>query len=398
MTRNAIPDLCRNLLLIGIFPASRLSKKSNVLGSEAKQSPAFVPKIVRWLRRFAPLKHIFPPFWIARDRERPKWGRNHEYPESGCKAIARKVAPFLLPILACHLGLVTNVQAQVFGEAARTEFFGGLGIRTFYSRINKTQLLFNGNDISDSNKPKVFVNLVPVALVYGLRPKWSLIAVAPMVTRTFERTVNSQRISETVFGPGDVTLYVKYRFYKKDAFLASRQFAAQLGVKLPTGADNSKDRFGNRLPQPLQLGSGSVDTRFALIFTEARNRLIFSGDLGYTLKTEANEFEFGDLFNYDFAAKFRLLPAKFIDGGSNHQLFLFLELNGVVGRKAKAAGHEIPDSGGHQLFVAPGLQFFLLENFLWEAGVQVPVLQNLNGTQLGTDFHFRTGVRWIVAP
>ncbi len=128
-------------------------------------------------------------------------------------------------VLGFDFWLPLNAKAQVFGEAARTEFFAGFGVRLFYGRINKTDLLINGDEISDLNAPKVFVNMVPVAVVYGAMPKLSLIAVVPTITRTFERTVNGQRVSETDFGVGDMTLFAKYRFYKKDAFLKSRQVA-----------------------------------------------------------------------------------------------------------------------------------------------------------------------------
>ena len=186
-------------------------------------------------------------------------------------------------------------------------------------------------------------NFVKVAnkVVYGALPKLSLIAIVPTISRTVERTIDGRRSSETDLGIGDITLLAKYRFYKKDAFLKSRQVALQFGLKLPTGADDSKDDQGNRLAQPLQLGTGSVDTRFTVTFTEARNRLIFSGDVGYTFKTEANDFEFGNVFNYDMAVKFRVHPAKFGESTSFRQHFIFLELNGSIGRKAKAAGNRI---------------------------------------------------------
>lgn len=301
-------------------------------------------------------------------------------------------------VLSFDLLLPLVAQAQVFGEAARTEFFGGVGFRVFYGRINKTQLLMNGEEISAPNSPKVFVNVVPVAVVYGAIPRFSFIAVFPTITRTVERPVSGQRVSDTDFGLGDIALFAKYRFFKKDYYLNSRQVAFQIGLKLPTGADDLKDEQGNRFPQPLQLSSGSVDYRFILLFTEARNRLVFTGDAGYNLKTEANKFEFGDVFNYDFAAKFRVHPSRYTDKYPVNDLYVFLEVNGIVSQKSKINGNDIDDSGGHQLFLSPGIQFFPLENILLEIGIQIPVLQDLNGTQLGTDFNFRTGLRWFIVP
>ncbi len=307
--------------------------------------------------------------------------------------------PFLF---TAAVGLIVNllpasgVQAQIFGEAARTEFFGGWGLRTFYSRISKTDLLREGNKIRSTEQPEVFINIVPFAVVYGALPKLSLLAVVPTISRSAENTVDGRRVSHSDFGLGDITLLAKYRFYKKNDFLRTRELALQAGLKLPTSADDLRDGQRVRLPQPLQLGTGSFDPKLAFIFTEARNRLIFSGDLAYTMTTEANDFEFGDLLNYDFAVKFRFHPARFSDDGPPKQHFAFIEFNGVVRRHATAGGVEIEDSGGHQIFIAPGVQLFLLQNFLFEAGLQIPVLQDLNGTQLGTDFNLRSGVRWIL--
>jgi hypothetical protein len=146
------------------------------------------------------------------------------------------------------------------------------------------------------------------------------------------------------------------------------------------------------------LGSGSVDYRFILSFSEVRNRLAFTGDLGYTLKTEADNFEFGDEFNYNFAAKVRIYPARYTDQFSARDLYGVLEVNGIMGQKFKQNGAQIRDSGGHQIFLAPGLQFLPVANFLLEVGVQIPVTEDLNGTQLGTDFNFRMGLRWFILP
>ncbi len=294
-------------------------------------------------------------------------------------------------------GLLSGeAQAQVFGQTARTEFFGGWGIRVFYSRINKTQLLIDGKAAGLPGTPEVFVNMTPVTVVYGVQPKLSLIGVFPLVSRTLERTIDQRRVSETDAGPGDIILYAKYRFYKQDRPRASRQFSAQLGVKLPTGADDRQDEQGQRFAPPLQLGTGSLDWHFVLTATEARDRWLFAGDVAYNLKTTANRFRFGDVFSYDAAVKFRLYPARFGENYTGKDLYLFLELNGLIAQKSRMAGQKLPDSGGHSIFLAPGFQFFPVRNIIFESGIQLPVWQNLNGSQLGTDFQLRSGLRWII--
>lgn len=291
-----------------------------------------------------------------------------------------------------------NAHGQVFGASARTEFFGGFGIRVFYSGISKTKLLLNGNRITNTDDSEVSVNLVPVTIVYGVSPRLSVISVLLPLRRTFKGRVNGQRVSNTISGIGDVMFLGKYRFYKKDGFLKSRQMAIHVGMKLPSGNDDLKDGEGNRFPSPLQLGSGSVDYRFILSLTEVRNRWTFTGDVGYTLKTEANNFEFGDVIDYDFAAKVRIYPAKYTDRFPARDLYGVLEVNGIMGQKSKQNNIQINDSGGHQIFLAPGLQFLPVADVLLEVGIQIPISEKLHGTQLGTDFNFRMGLRWFILP
>ena len=59
-----------------------------------------------------------------------------------------------------ELGAGSPSMAQVFGQAARTEFFGGLVVRVFYGRINNTRLRSAGEVIANHDGPNVFGNSV----------------------------------------------------------------------------------------------------------------------------------------------------------------------------------------------------------------------------------------------
>lgn len=60
-----------------------------------------------------------------------------------------------------------DVNAQSFSKTARTEFFGGLSARTFYSRIQETRMLKDGVRVFDAAVQNVFVYTAPLAMVYG---------------------------------------------------------------------------------------------------------------------------------------------------------------------------------------------------------------------------------------
>ena len=60
----------------------------------------------------------------------------------------------------------------------------------------------------------------------------------------------------------------------------------------------------------------------------------------------------------------------------------YVELNGTAAARDEITGTPDPDSGGHLLFLSPDLQWISTPWLLFEASVQFPILQNLNGTQL----------------
>ena len=51
----------------------------------------------------------------------------------------------------------------------------------------------------------------------------------------------------------------------------------------------------------------------------------------------------------------------------------------------QASGNEIADSGGVTWYVVPGLQYVTVR-FTIEAGVQIPLVQDLGGNALKNDF------------
>jgi len=52
-----------------------------------------------------------------------------------------------------------------------------------------------------------------------------------------------------------------------------------------------------------------------------------------------------------------------------------------------------PDNGGLTWNLAPGLQY-VTPRFILETAIQIPVVQNLNGTALESDWVWTAGFRW----
>lgn len=229
---------------------------------------------------------------------------------------------------------------------------------------------------------------VPSVLVYGVTEKFALIGIAPYL----DKTLKMGGVERGDNGLGDVTLLGRYQVFQWDRQPGETLRAQVLGgLKFPTGEDDERDSLG-RLPQPLQLGSGSYDPIVAGVFTWQRLRWQADFDVVYKINTEANDVRFGNTLAHDAAFQYRLLPWTLPEQGVPHFVYGVLELNAIWAERSELGGREIGASGGYTLFVSPGLQY-VARRWIAEISVQLPVVQELNGGQLKTDFILTGGFR-----
>lgn len=216
---------------------------------------------------------------------------------------------------------------------------------------------------------------LPQTLVYGVTPRITAFVTLPIVAhRRMEAGDGSVRRDE---GLGDLRLLGRYTFFVDDyAPLSTRRAALLIGMKFPTGTN--------------RIGTSSFDPIIGAVGTWASNRHELDLDALYTLTTERHDFEAGDEFRYDLAYRYRLWPARF--GKRLLQLNGLLELNGHWTGKTRANGATVAASGGNVLFLSPGAQF-IAKRFIVEASVQVPIWQDLNGSQLEDDWTAILSVR-----
>jgi len=228
---------------------------------------------------------------------------------------------------------------------------------------------------------------VPSVLIYGVTEKFALIGVVPWLDKTL-RMAGIERGDD---GWGDSMLLGRYQVFQLDR--PGETFRAQFltGLKFPTGRDDRRDALG-RLPQPLQLGSGSYDPVVAGVFSWQRLRWEADFDLGYKFTTRANGFRFGDTFTHNAAFEYRLWPGVLPEAGVPSFVNGVLELNGLWVQHDEQGGGKIGNSGGYTLFVSPGMQY-VTQRWVAEISVQLPVIQQLNGHQFKTDYILSAGFR-----
>lgn len=305
----------------------------------------------------------------------------------------------VLSLLAVVCLLPAPAGAQIFGRGARTEFISGFGVRTFASFLELNDLLADGSKVDDPAQRSVSARVTPISLVYGVRRSVSVVGIFPFVDKKMSAVgPDGATTIGAGTGIGDATFLVKWRFFRRDRGRGTLRLALEGGVKTPTGSDSLRDAGGVLLPPALQRGSGSWDPTADLTLTwvppTERGRWIFTGDVGATIATEANAFERGDGFAYDAMVKYRIHPARY----PGRDTFLLLEINGRWQGRARSMGLELANSGGHIVYLSPGIQFLLRGNLIFEGGVQIPILREPNGTQLAPSFNGLVGLRYIIVP
>jgi hypothetical protein len=189
-------------------------------------------------------------------------------------------------------------------------------------------------------------------------------------------------------GLGDVSVLARYRLFGRHTIDSSTLVAGVLGVKLPTGSTDQHNDQGEYLDSHLQLGTGSTDALFGVSVDHAIDRFSMSCNVLIALtgdgETGHQSHQFGNSVNWDVTTKYRISPA--VTGESDDAWFVSFGLNGDLRDHEHLGGDRVADSGGHTVYVTPGVQFVLEEKWVFEATYQYAVYHDLNETQLGEDY------------
>ena len=230
----------------------------------------------------------------------------------------------------------------------------------------------------------------PTVLAYGVNEKFTLFGIFPIIDKSLDVSTPLGRKTRSQTGLGDLKFMARYTLGQWDRRGETLRLAPFAGLKVPTGEDKAKDSLGS-LPQALQLGSGSWDPILGTVFSWQTLGWQLDTSATYKFNTEANEYEFGDEARLDLSYQYRLWPRQLGQGVPNF-FYGVIESSLVRRGRDKAFGQEDTDTGGTTLLLAPGLQF-VTKQMVFEAAIQIPLIQELNGTALKNDFILTTGFR-----
>ena len=195
-------------------------------------------------------------------------------------------------------------------------------------------------------------------------------------------------------GIGNVTVWTKYRFFRKVKTYGDRQAAARFGLELPTG---SKDPPAVNAPafvrQQLTPISGGLIPHFNLSFSQAGGRFIVGADAEAIVRSERDGFRMGHEVRVSTDSEYVLLPRKYDAPG--HELFLILETTFVHRSRGKLNGLTVSGSKSTEYYLAPGLQYAAAPQFVVEGSFQFPLIRNTGPLVLRNDHNILLGIRYL---
>ena len=194
-------------------------------------------------------------------------------------------------------------------------------------------------------------------------------------------------------GIGDLGLSAKFAFFVRNRFAGTTRVALILGASLPTGSTNAKTNDGLPAPRPFQLGTGAFSGGATIVTTIVRNRWGLSAAVGHTRHGADDDFRFGAVTRYDLAVSIRV-PEE-VATLRTRTMQLYLEWNGSIRQRATSGGSELADTGGHVGYLSPGIQWVLLPRLLIEGSLQIPLLQDHNGSQPDYGVRPALGARFL---
>ena len=273
---------------------------------------------------------------------------------------------YLVALPAMAIGPPINTDTPI------TLGLAGRGVRTFV-KVSRAS--------SDRLDGHVTTTLIPVVVPYNVTTAGVVGIIVPSIFKDVEQVGTMTSSS----GLGDISLFAKYVVLQVDRHRETFRLAPKAVVKLPTADDNASPA----------LGSGSTDVSLGLVGAWLKNRWGIYGEGLYRITGEGNGRQYGDAVVYNAALAYRLSPAVY-DQYPARQVNAFVELNGVWKGRDEVDGEGVSDSGGHTLFWAPGIQYIPLSRLLVEASLQVPLLRNLDGTQMEPDWTVSVGGRVLL--
>jgi hypothetical protein len=283
---------------------------------------------------------------------------------------------------------------------------------TSYGTLQQDGNVFKGfPEMQENYLASSITHLVPG---YNFSPNFGLNLNIPIIYRSFTRVDlqpndgSLEKESGTVSGLGDVSLIARWTAFKKVKMSYSIIFNVLAGVKFPTGDTDRLDQevererffneffgtdvhahtFGGIHQHDLTLGSGSFDGVFGTVLNLRWKRWFINQQFQYYLRTEANDYQFGDWLIVSAG------PGAYVLLDENYTLSVQASAFYEAMKQDMVTGKINDQTGSTAWYLGPQLVFTMGDHFSTQAGVDLPLRINNHGLQSVPDYRVHAAFKW----
>jgi hypothetical protein len=264
------------------------------------------------------------------------------------------------------------------------------GLTVYKGGAIASRILFIKQHLRDLNVNRQALN---VSASYTPTPRLQLEVEVPFTRTAFNNSVSSGANE----GLGNITLWTKYRFFRRLETYGDKQAAVRLGLELPTGRNDasgaSQINAHAFVRQQLTPISGGLSPIVDLAYSQAIKRFIYGGNVAAILRSERDGYRTGHELRVNTDTEYVIFPFKY--RRPTRELFAILETNFIHHGRGRVNGLVAPDSNATEFYLAPGLQYVATPRIVFEGSFQVPVVRNTGALVLRTDRNILLDVKYL---
>ena len=281
---------------------------------------------------------------------------------------------------------------------------GGFSLHIYSEYINQDEV-FVGSDKSfigaipeDHDEIKTINYIQVFGFQYGISRRLALNIDIPYIHREhwhLQHNPGQDVIESWNFnGMGDVRIVGQYNLIEgREEFKPSVTLIG--GFKLPTGATNETNNYGEQAEVTIQPGTGSLDEILGINFHKTVASLpLFSGDKFSALPLNAGMlYQIMGKGKEDYKMGNSLIMYISSEYNISESFSLLIQINGKFGEKADpgSTGEPAENTGGEWLYVSPGISYSFASSFNFYSYLQIPVYQDFNGIQQASKYNLQAG-------
>lgn len=295
----------------------------------------------------------------------------------------------LLPLVA-SAPLASAQQGAIELLAGETLFAEGWRAGWTQIESRREGLRSGTHSVDDPDQERLRDSRSVLLVDYGILPELTLSLLVPFVSKDLRSNAGNESSSNL----GDVALAAKYLLHHNRWHGGAFSWSVVGGVELPTGKDDERsggeERSGGKPLKPfLQSGAGATNPFLATAITYGDGRMRYDASLFVKANGEgAQDRQQGIFLSANASVGYRFWHETYPGPTAGAKLGVEYRTEG----HSELKGETDVDSGSDLILLKAGVGVHPRPDIDLSFSVEVPVLEDYNGEQLGHDTRFLLSV------